>query len=68
MVQYSRPMKVLLTYVSQIRSELSKVVWPTREQVVRLTALVVVISVVVAAYVGALDFIFIKLLEVVVAK
>ena len=60
-------MKLILTYFSQIRSELSKVIWPTRQEVVRLTVLVVIISVAVGAYVGALDFVFVKVLETVIS-
>jgi preprotein translocase subunit SecE len=60
-------MKSVLTYFSQVKSELSKVVWPSREEVVKLTALIIIISVVVGAYVGALDFVFIKILERIVA-
>ena len=44
-------------------SELRKVTWPTREQVIRLTALVVLISVLVAAYIFLFDNVFHQLVD-----
>jgi len=37
--------------------ELRKVVWPTREQAVNLTALVIAVSVAVAAFIGVVDIV-----------
>jgi preprotein translocase SecE subunit len=45
-------------YLKDTRSELNHVAWPTQRQTVVFTALVVAISLVVAAYVGALDYAF----------
>jgi len=39
-------------------SELKKVTWPTREQTMRLTVLVFVISAVVGAYIAFWDVLF----------
>ena len=52
----------LLTYFQDTVSELKQVRWPTRETTLKLTIIVIVISVVVAAYIGALDFLFTNLL------
>lgn len=38
--------------------ELKKVVWPTREETVRYTIVVVAVSLVAAGFLGGLDFIF----------
>jgi preprotein translocase subunit SecE len=54
----SSPIKYLL----ETRDELKKVVWPKRAEVVRLTGVVIIISVAVGAYVGGLDFVFTKLM------
>lgn len=53
-----------VVFLKEVRTELDKVVWPTREQLVRLTALVVVISLAVGLFIGAIDFIFFKVMEV----
>ena len=47
-------------------AELKKVVWPTKEQVVRLTLVVIVVSVIAGLLMGGLDFIFTKLLALII--
>ena len=51
-----------ITYIRETISELKQVRWPTRQETIQLTLLVLVISVIVAGYVGGLDFIFTNLL------
>jgi len=58
----------VLGYLSEVRAELSKVTWPKRQEVIRLTLVVFAISLIVAFYMGGLDYIFTKLLEIVVAR
>jgi preprotein translocase SecE subunit len=45
-------------YLIESWSELRKVAWPTRETVVRLTLLVIAVSIVVGAYIAVLDLVF----------
>ena len=61
-------MKTITSYLAEVRAELIKVVWPKREQVVKLTLIVLVISAIVGAYLGGLDFAFTKLLELVITR
>lgn len=49
-------------YVKDTRAEMSHVNWPSRQQTVKFTVMVVVISVIVAALLGLSDFVFSKLL------
>jgi preprotein translocase subunit SecE len=56
-------MKNLIDYLQSLRNELTKVVWPKKKDVVRLTLIVLSISGIIGIYVGLLDFIFTKLLE-----
>jgi len=60
--------KQVLTFLTEVKLELSKVTWPKRSEVIKLTAIVFIISAIVGGYTGALDFIFTKLLEVLVAR
>ena len=53
-------------YLVESWAELKKVAWPTRETVVRLTLLVVGVSVVVGVYIFVLDRIFNPLLDQVI--
>lgn len=61
-------MKAVIQYLKSVRLELSKVVWPKKEEIIKLTLIVFIISAVVAAYTGALDFVFTKLLEKLIAR
>ena len=53
-------------FLQQVFAELKKITWPTRQEVVRLTATVILISVIVGVFIGGLDFIFTSLLQLVV--
>jgi preprotein translocase subunit SecE len=48
-------------FLAEVRSELKKVVWPTREEATNLTALVVGISVLVGFVLGMIDYAFSEL-------
>ena len=48
----------IITFLKEARIELKKVTWPGREETIRYTITVVVISLVVALFLGGLDFIF----------
>lgn len=51
----------IVNYFQEVRSELSKVVWPKPKDVVKLTLIVFIISLIVGTYIGLLDTAFIKL-------
>jgi len=53
----------LITFLKEVRLEMRKVNWPTRETTIRYTLIVVGVSAVVAAYLGGLDVLFTTLLE-----
>ena len=46
----------VMSYVRESREELRKVVWPSRQVVLRDTVIVVTISLATAVFFGALDF------------
>jgi len=50
-------------FLREVRVEMAKVAWPTRNQLVRYTFTVIVFSLVIAAFLGALDFGFQKVLS-----
>ncbi|MBI5071587.1 preprotein translocase subunit SecE [Candidatus Falkowbacteria bacterium] len=53
----------LTNYLRESYQELKKVVWPTRRETINHTLVVIGISLGVAAFLGALDFLFTWLLE-----
>ena len=48
----------MFTYIKDTKNELKNVVWPTKKQVITVTILVIVLSVVIAYFLGALDYVF----------
>lgn len=56
----------LIRLLRDIRSELKKVVWPSREAVIQLTILVVVVSAAVGMILGVVDFAFKALFEMLI--
>jgi len=53
----------LFSYVSEIANELKKVVWLTRREIVYLTGLVLVVTIIAGIVLGALDFGFTELVN-----
>jgi preprotein translocase subunit SecE len=61
-------MQRLFEYLNQSRSELSKVVWPSRRQAARLTGLVIGFSIALALFIGLMDTIFSSVLQKIILK
>lgn len=55
-----------VAFLKETRDELKKVVWPTRQETIRLTLVVIAVSLLVGLFLGGLDFIFTKVLGIVV--
>ncbi|NCC63315.1 MAG: preprotein translocase subunit SecE [Spirochaetia bacterium] len=53
-------MKKLLRYFKESQLELKKVVWPSREAVISSTKVVLVSTVIVALFLGLVDFLLLK--------
>jgi preprotein translocase subunit SecE len=53
-------------YVKEVRSELGKVIWPSREQALNLTLIVVVVMVVMGLFLGGVDLIFSGLIQLLI--
>lgn len=47
----------IINFFKEVKEELEKVAWPTREQTVRYTILVVIVAVGVGLFLGGLDYI-----------
>lgn len=46
-----------VTYFKEVRGEVNKIVWPTKEQTIRYTILVIIVSVATGLFLGGLDYI-----------
>jgi len=61
-------MSKLANYIRGSVEEMKKVTWPTRKETKNYTILVIGISLAVAAFLGALDYIFFFGLETLITK
>lgn len=73
MIDFPKPMKPEFSggpvvFLKEVKSELLKVTWPTRMEVVKLTIIVFVISIAVGLYIGGLDILFTKLSELLIKR
>ena len=59
----AQPMQNSKILAGDIAGELKKVSWPSREQTIRLTFIVILISLIIGAYIGIIDFLLAKGLE-----
>lgn len=60
-------MKIFDFFV-EVKSELFKVVWPTRAETFRYTLTVIIFSVAVALILGAFDFVLLKIFTAIVNR
>lgn len=52
-------------FFSEVVAELKKVTWPTRAETMKLTAVVIAISVIVGLFIGGLDALFLTITGVI---
>lgn len=53
-------------FIKETRSELERVTWPTRKETIRLTQVVIIVSLIVSFYMGFLDFIFNEIFKAII--
>ena len=56
-------MAKIINFLQEAKVELSRVNWPGRKEIMRYTVVVIMISVVLAIFLGGLDFLFSYLVE-----
>lgn len=52
-----------ITFLAEVREELSRVIWPSRRETLKLTLIVIGVSAAVGLFLGGLDFLLTKLTE-----
>lgn len=57
-----------VVFLKEVRDELKKVVWPTRDEIIRLTGVVILVSLGVGLFLGGVDFVLTKLIELIVIR
>ena len=56
-------MKAFFGFFREVRDELKKVTWPTRDETIKMTVAVIITTVSVGVYVGSIDFVLTKAIE-----
>lgn len=59
-------MKKIVKFFQEVRVELKKVGWPGRQELIKLTMVVIFVTIIVSLYIGGLDLIFAKLMGVLI--
>jgi preprotein translocase subunit SecE len=58
----------VLDFLRDVRVELAKVVWPSKEATFRLTILVIVITIIVGFFIGGIDLLLTKLSSLIINR
>ena len=56
-------MQRFMAFLKEARAELGKVTWPTRKELYESTILVIVSVILITVFIGAVDFVFNKMLQ-----
>lgn len=59
-------MKKIVQFFKDCVGELRKVVWPSRESVISSTKVVIVSTILVAVFLGVVDFLCVRLIDLVI--
>jgi len=58
----------IITFLKEVRLEMKKVNWPTKEETFKYTLIVISISLAVAFFLGFFDFLFAFLLDKIIKR
>ncbi len=58
----------IITFLKEVKIEAKKVNWPTKQQTLRYTLLVVAVSIVAAIFLGGIDFLFNELIRRIISS
>jgi len=58
----------VFNYLSEVKIELLKVSWPSRDQTIKMAILVIIVSVATGVFLGGFDFLFSRLVGLILTK
>lgn len=61
-------MHKIIQFLKDVRVELAKVVWPTRREALKITGIVILFSLAVALFLGAVDYGLTRLIGLLVER
>lgn len=56
-----------IDFIREVRVELTKVVWPNRQQTIKLTVIVIIVTIIVGFFLLGIDFLATKALDALTA-
>ncbi len=59
---------IKMEFWHQVKSEVSKVKWPSKDEIIKLSTMVIGVSLAMAVFIGVLDLLFTNLLEYLVTR
>lgn len=65
MIQLALTMKKTAQFLGEIKLELTKVKWLTKDETIKLTAMVLITAGILGGFVGGFDYLFTKILSIV---
>lgn len=54
-------------YIKETKTEMKHVTWPTRSQTISFTVIVIILSLITAAFLGFFDYIFAQVIKLLVS-
>ena len=57
-----------VVFLKEVKAELLKVKWPTKQETIRLTGIVIAVSLIVGIFIGGVDLGLTKVMEIVLRK
>jgi preprotein translocase subunit SecE len=61
-------MRRILDFLTEVKLELTKVVWPTPETTLKLTVVVIIVTITVGFFIGGVDYLLTQLLGLILNK
>ena len=58
----------IFQFLGEVKTELAKVVWPTRKQTIQYTLTVIVFSIVIALILGAFDYLLLRIFTAILSR
>lgn len=53
-------------FLREVKVELEKVVWPSRQQTIQLTVMVILVTLIVGFFIGAIDYLLTQLTQLII--
>ena len=55
--------KKIKEFFKEVQIEIKRINWPTKKETIRYTLIVILVSIIVAIFLGGIDFIFTRFLD-----